>query len=163
MQDINNFSMGNASAFLINEASKIPKNAFILTQNTLMPYFSNDINTYSTPWSPGIYNNLSEFTYIIFQYNSYWATTTQSTPSLQTIAINSLSNGTYSIIASLPSSGIYVLEKNWNGVIIVNNNKLWKQDNFYILIIFISLSDEMYMPVVENSVPIFNIFSFNLS
>ena len=112
MQDINNFSMGNASAFLINEASKIPKNAFILTQNTLMPYFSNDINTYSTPWSPGIYNNLSEFTYIIFQYNSYWATMTQSSPSLQAIAMAGLSNGNYSIIASLPSCGIFVLEQN---------------------------------------------------
>ena len=114
MQDINYFSSCNAATFLINEANKIPKNAFILTQNTLMSYFSNDINTYSTPWSPGIYSNLSKFTYIIFQYNSYWATTTQSTPSLQAIAMNGLSNGTYSIIASFPSSGIFVLEKNKN-------------------------------------------------
>ena len=112
MQDINNFSTSNASAFLSNEANKIPHNAFILTQINLMPYFSNDINTYSTPWSPGIYSNLSKFTYIIFQYNSYWATTTQSTPSLETIAMSALSNGSYSIIAELPSSGIFVLEKN---------------------------------------------------
>ena len=112
MQDINNFYNGNASTFLISEAKKIPENAYILTQNNLMPYFSNDINTYSTPWSPGIYNNLSKFMYLIFQYNTYWATTTQSIPSLQTIAMDGLSNGTYSIIASLPSSGIFVLEKN---------------------------------------------------
>lgn len=112
MQDINNFYTSNASTFLISEAKKIPENAYILTQNNLMPYFSNDINTYSTPWSPGIYNNLSKFTYLIFQYNTFWATTTQSTPSLQTIAMDGLSNGTYSIIASLPSSGIIVLEKN---------------------------------------------------
>ena len=112
MQDINNFSTCNASAFLSNEANMIPDNAFILTQINLMPYFSNDINTYSTPWSPGIYSNLSKFTYIIFQYNSYWATTTQSTPSLETIAMSALSNGSYSIIAELPSSGIFVLEKN---------------------------------------------------
>ncbi len=111
MQSINSFSYGNASAFLHKESLSIPSDAYILTENTLMPYFSNHINTYSTPWSPGIYNNLSRFTYVIFQYNSFWATTTQSTPSLQTIAMNGLTNGTYHIVASLPSSEVFVLER----------------------------------------------------
>ena len=112
MQDINSFSYGNASFFLMNESAHMPSNAYILTENTLMPYFSNHLNTYSTPWSPGIYGNLSKFTYLVFQYNSFWATTSQSVPSLQTIAMDGLSNGTYSIIASLPSAGIFVLERN---------------------------------------------------
>lgn len=112
MQDINSFSYGNTSFFLMKESADIPPDAYILTENTLMPYFSNHLNTYSTPWSPGIYVNLSKFTYLVFQYNSFWATTTQSIPSLQTIAMDGLSNGTYSIIASLPSAGIFVLERN---------------------------------------------------
>ena len=112
MQDINSFSYGNASFFLMNESAHMPSNAYILTENTLMPYFSNHLNTYSTPWSPGIYGNLSKFKYLVFQYNSFWATTSQSVPSLQTIAMDGLSNGTYSIIASLPSAGIFVLERN---------------------------------------------------
>jgi len=112
MQDINSFSCGNASFFLMRESADIPSGAYILTENSLMPYFSNHINTYSTPWSPGIYGNLSKFTYLVFQYGSFWATTTQSTPSLQTIAMDGLSNGTYSIIASLPGAGIFVLERN---------------------------------------------------
>jgi hypothetical protein len=76
-----------------------------------MPYFSNHVNTYSTPWSPGIYGNLSKFTYLVFQYNSFWAITTQSRPPLQTIAMDGLSNGTYRIIASCPDSEILVLER----------------------------------------------------
>lgn len=111
MQDINSYRIGNASTFLIHESNMIPSEAYILTENSLMPYFSNHMNTYSTPWSPGIYGNISRFTYVVLQYNSFWATTTQSVPSLQTIAMTGLANGTYIIIASLPSSGIFVLER----------------------------------------------------
>lgn len=111
MQNINYFSLTGASGFLIKENSLIPSNAYILTENTLMPYFSNHINAYSTPWSPGIYDNLSRFTFLIIQNNSYWATTTQSVPSLQTIAMNGLSNGTYIVISSYPSADILVLER----------------------------------------------------
>lgn len=112
MQNVNYYSINNTSFFLASESSKIPSEAYILTENSLMPYFSNHINTYSTPWSPGIYDNLSRFSYLVIQYNSFWATTTQSLPSLQTIALDGLANGTYSVIASLPSSDVYVLEKN---------------------------------------------------
>ena len=111
MQNINYLVAGNSSTFLIRESSLMPSNAYILTENTLMPYFSNHVNTYSTPWSPGIYGNLSKFTYLVFQYNSFWAITTQSRPPLQTIAMDGLSNGTYRIIASCPDSEILVLER----------------------------------------------------
>lgn len=111
MQNINYYSLSNASSFLIKESADIPSDAYILTENSLMPYFSNHINTYSTPWSPGIYGNLSKFTYIVLQYNSFWATTTMSVPSLQTIAMTGLANGTYGIIAELPGAGIIVMER----------------------------------------------------
>ena len=111
MQDINSFSFGNASFFLMKESADMPSNAYILTENTLMPYFSNHLNTYSTPWSPGIYGNLSKFTYLVFQYNSFWATTSLSVPPIQTIAMTGLENGTYKIVASCPSYEIFVLER----------------------------------------------------
>jgi len=111
MEDINDMHVSGAYAFLINVSNSIPENSYILTENSLMPYFSNHINIYSTPYTPHIYNNLSRFQYIIIQYNSFWATTTISRPSLQEIAYNGLSNGTYHIINEYKSADIFVLER----------------------------------------------------
>ena len=58
MNDIFEQNSNGAASFLINVSRNLPPDSYILTENSLMPYFSNDINAYSTPWSPGYYNIL---------------------------------------------------------------------------------------------------------
>ena len=111
MENINEMHVSGAYSFLANVSNNIPGNSYILTENSLMPYFSNHINIYSTPYTPNIYNNLSRFQYIIIQYNSFWATTTISRPSLQEIAYSGLNNGTYHVIDEYKPADIFVLER----------------------------------------------------
>ena len=98
------------STFLINLSEHIPKNSYILTENNLMPYFSNNIHIYITPYAPSYHNNLSKFQYMIIQYNSFWATT-GGNHSLQSIVNSELENGNYSIIDSYKPGLILVLQR----------------------------------------------------
>ncbi len=98
------------STFLINLSEHIPKNSYILTENNLMPYFSNHIHIYITPYTPSYHNNLSKFQYMIIQYNSFWATT-GGNHSLQNIVNSELENGNYSIIDSYKPGLILVLQR----------------------------------------------------
>ena len=109
MNDIFEQNSGGAASFLINVSSNLPPNSYILTQNSLMPYFSNDINAYSTPWSPGYYNILPEFRYVVIQNNSFWATQ-GGNHSLQIIVNNGLMNGNYTIINRYSPANIMILE-----------------------------------------------------
>ena len=109
MNDIFEQNPNGAASFLINVSHNLPKNSYILTENPLMPYFSNDINVYSTPWSPGYYNMLPEFRYIIIQNNSFWAKM-GGNQSLQSIVNNNLASGNYTIIGTYVPAHIMVLE-----------------------------------------------------
>ena len=113
MNDIFEQNSGGAASFLINVSSNLPPNSYILTQNSLMPYFSNDINAYSTPWSPGYYNILPEFRYVVIQNNSFWATQGEN-HSLQIIVNNGLMNGNYTIINRYSPANIMILENTHN-------------------------------------------------
>ena len=110
MNDIFNENPDGAASFLINVSSNLPHNSYILTENSLMPYFSNDINTYSTPWSPGYYNILSEYRYIVIQNNSLWAKI-GGNQSLQSIVNNSSIISNYIVIDSYAPAHIMVFEK----------------------------------------------------
>ena len=99
-----------AASFLTNVSHNLPPDSYILTQNTLMPYFSNDINIYSTPWSPGYYNMLPEFRYIIIQNNSLWAKI-GGNQSLQSIVNNSSIISNYTVMDSYAPAHIMVFEK----------------------------------------------------
>jgi uncharacterized membrane protein len=109
MNDIYKEKSNNASAFLINLSSQIPANSFILTQNTLMPYFSNHCHVYSTPWSPGYYHNISKFQFIIIQNNSLWARI-GGNYSLQNIYNKEIENGHFIIYKRDVSENIIVLK-----------------------------------------------------
>jgi uncharacterized membrane protein len=109
MNDIFKENPDGAASFLINVSRNLPPDSYLLTENSLMPYFSNDINAYSTPWSPGYYNILPEFRYIVIQNNSSWATY-GGNHSLQNIVNNGLSNGTYTIIDRYAPANIMILE-----------------------------------------------------
>ena len=113
MSDIFEQNSNGAASFLINVSRNLPPDSYILTENSLMPYFSNDINTYSTPWSPGYYNILPEFRYIIIQNNSLWATQ-GGNHSLQIIVNNGITNGNYTIIGSYVPANIMILENTHN-------------------------------------------------
>ena len=109
MNDIFKENPDGAASFLINVSRNLPKDSYILTENSLMPYFSNNINVYSTPWSPGYYNILPEFRYIIIQNNSLWATQ-GGNHSLQLIVNQGLTNGNYTIVDSYAPANIMILE-----------------------------------------------------
>ena len=110
MNDIFNEYPDGAASFLINVSHNLPQNSYILTENSLMPYFSNHFNIYSTPWSPGYYNILPEFRYIVIQNNSLWAEI-GGNQSLQTIVNNSSIISNYIIIDSYAPAHIMVFEK----------------------------------------------------
>ena len=110
MRDIYKEIPNGNVAILINISEHLPKNSYILTENTLMPYFSNDLHIYSTPWTPGYYNNLSKFQYIVIQNNSFWATY-GGNYSLQKIADRELETGNYSVMESYQPGNIMVLQR----------------------------------------------------
>ena len=109
MNDINKEILSGSATYLINMSGHLPKNAYILTENTLMPYFSNHLHVYVSPYTPGYYDNLSEYQYIIIQNNSFWATY-GGNYSLQNIVNNGLTNGNYTIINTYIPGNIMILE-----------------------------------------------------
>ncbi len=110
MNDIFEQNPDGAASFLINVSHNLSPDSYILTENSLMPYFSNDINAYSTPWSPGYYNILPEYRYIVIQNNSFWAKI-GGNQSLQSIVNNSSLISNYSVIDSYAPAHIIVFEK----------------------------------------------------
>jgi uncharacterized membrane protein len=109
MNDINKEIPSGSATYLINMSGHLPKNSYILTENTLMPYFSNHLHVYVSPYTPGYYKNLSKYQYIIIQTNSFWATY-GGNYSLQNIVNNGLTNGNYTIIDSYVPGNIMILE-----------------------------------------------------
>ena len=109
MNDINKEIPSGSATYLINMSGHLPKNAYILTENTLMPYFSNHLHVYVSPYTPGYYKNLSEYQYIIIQTNSFWATY-GGNYSLQNIVDNGLTNGNYTTINTYVPGNIMILE-----------------------------------------------------
>ena len=109
MNDIFELHPDGAASFLINVSRNLPQGSYILTENSLMPYFSDHFNIYSTPWSPGYESVISKFTYIIIQNNSFWAKM-GGNYSLQSIVNNSSVNSNYTLIDSYTPAHIMVLE-----------------------------------------------------
>jgi uncharacterized membrane protein len=95
------------STYLIHESKNMSGNAYILTQNNLMPYFSNHINIYAAPYTPGYYNNISMYQYIVVQNSSIWAKFNGNN-SLNNIANESIENGTFKVVSKF--NGIDILE-----------------------------------------------------
>ncbi|AGO61914.1 DUF2079 domain-containing protein [Ferroplasma acidarmanus] len=109
MNDINKEIPCGSATYLINMSGYLPKNAYILTENTLMPYFSNYLHVYVSPYTPGYYMNLSKYQYIIIQNNSFWATY-GGNYSLQNIVNDGLTNSNYTIIDIYVPGNIMILE-----------------------------------------------------
>ena len=96
-----------SAVFLINVSESLPPNSYILTENTLMPYFSNFLHIYASPYSPGYYNNVSKYQYIIIQNNSVWALQGGS-HSLQNIVNTGIENGEFKLIKEYKTGNIMV-------------------------------------------------------
>ena len=109
MADIFKEHISGAPEFLIRLSGNISQSSYILTENTLMPYFSNHIHIYAAPFTPSYQNNLSEFQYIVIQNNSFWATL-GGNDSLQHIVSNALKNGTFNIVERYNVGNLLVLE-----------------------------------------------------
>ena len=109
MNDIFKEHLSGTPAYLSNLSRAIPQSSYILTENTLMPYFSNHIHIYATPWSPGYYHNISKFQYIVIENNSAWANI-GGNQSLQVIVNTNIENGNFTIVSTYKSGNIMVLE-----------------------------------------------------
>ena len=111
MTDVFEYHMSETPKYLIQLSDNISQSSYILTENPLMPYFSNHIHIYAAPYTPGYYDNLSEFQYIVIQNNSFWATL-GGNHSLQRITDKVLANGNFSIIHTYKPGNILVLQNN---------------------------------------------------
>ena len=109
MNDIFKEHLSGTPAYLSNLSGSIPQSSYILTENTLMPYFSNHLHIYATPWSPGYFQNISRFQYIVIMNNSVWAKI-GGNQSLQHIVNSSLENKTFNIVGQYKRGNILVLE-----------------------------------------------------
>ena len=109
MSDIFNEHISDTPAYLSKLSESIPQSSYILTENTLMPYFSNHLHIYVAPYSSGSSNNLSEFQYIIIQNNSFWAIL-GGNQSLQYIVDHAMKNRSFNIIERYNAGNILVLE-----------------------------------------------------
>ena len=111
MNDIFEEHISAVPEYLTHFSDQIPQSSYILTENTLMPYFSNHLNVYASPYTPGYYNNLSRFQYIVLQNNSAWANI-NGNHSLEVIMKQVLHNGTFSVIDKNSPDGIVILKNN---------------------------------------------------
>ena len=109
INDIFKEHISGTPAYLTRLSGSIPQSSYILTENTLMPYFSNHLHIYASPYSPGYSKNLSEFQYIVIENNSLWARI-GGNQSLQYIVNNTLKNGTFNVIDRYSPGNIVVLE-----------------------------------------------------
>ncbi len=99
-----------ASNFLLEVRKDIPTNAFILTQNNIMPYFSNYLHADSTPYSGTIEPNLGNFSYVVVQPSSSWANYHSVGFSLDSYANSYLQNG-WKIMAEYSDYSILIIKK----------------------------------------------------
>lgn len=100
----------NASIFVENIGKTIPKGAVLVTQNDVYPFFSQNMNSYETPWSPGMNSfNVTKFQFLIANYGSGWVYT--AFPSMYSLINKALNTGQYGVYAS--GYGIIVLEKGY--------------------------------------------------
>ena len=96
--------------FLLEIRRDIPTNAYILTQNNLMPYFSNYLHADSTPYSNTVEPNLGNFSYVIVQSSSSWASFSSVGYSLDSYANSYLQDG-WKITAEYSNYSILIIQK----------------------------------------------------
>lgn len=109
MNDIFKEKISGVPTYLTSLSGNISQSSYILTENSLMPYFSNHVHIYATPFTPGYYSNLYEFKYIIIQNNSFWAII-GGNQSLQQIVNKSLETGSFNVVDRYNAGNILVLE-----------------------------------------------------
>lgn len=103
------------SQFAFNISSRVPSDAYILTQNDVFPLFSANSHSYSTPWSPGYsISDVNKFQYYVASYDSSWVyASTTGSASLYSMVNKALSTGNYGIYAE--GYGLLALEKDYSG------------------------------------------------
>jgi len=96
--------------FILEVRKDIPTNAYILTQNNIMPYFSNYVHADSTPYSNTIGSNLGNFSYVVVQSSNSWANSYSLGSSLNSYANSYLQNG-WKIMAEYSDYSILIIRK----------------------------------------------------
>lgn len=115
MSNFWDLKMTNATGFLLEARDSIPHDSYILTQNNLMPFFSNFENVYSTPGSPGINGNLSKIQFIVAELPNFWATQGGTSLSILELVNNALISDSWGIYAEYGPAGLIILERGYTG------------------------------------------------
>lgn len=109
--------ISNSTQYIIKLESQIPHNSYLITQNEgIFPFFANDPNAYSTPWSPGVnISNINQFQYVIGYYGNSWVYTTNGNePSINEIIKQDLLSGHFEVYAE--GSNVLAISKNYLGL-----------------------------------------------
>ncbi len=115
MSNFWDLKMTNATGFLLEARDSIPHNSYILTQNNIMPFFSNFENAYSTPGSPGINENLSKIQFIVAELPNFWATQSGTSLSILDLVNNALISDSWGIYAEYAPAGLMILKRGFTG------------------------------------------------
>ena len=107
--DIFEEHLSGVPQYLDRLSGNISQSSYILTENSLMPYFSNHLHIYASPYTPDYYKNISEFQYIVIENNSLWAKI-GGNHSLQYIVNSVLKNGSFTVVNRYSPGNIMVLE-----------------------------------------------------
>jgi len=142
LYDVQTYRPTPATDFVFQVRNHIPSNAYILTQNNLMPFFSRFNNVDSTPYSYTVESNLNNFSYLIIETSNNWSTYSSVGFDLARYANTYLQNG-WSVMAEYGEYSILVLQRSstdenkmfipLNGTFHFHLIKSCKEDNNYTL------------------------------
>ena len=110
LPNLRNFEATPATDLIFEIGNELPKNAFLLTQNNLEPYFPSYINVDATPYSPTVVPNVSNFTYLVIETSNFWSSYSPTIPSLYQYTNYYLQHG-WSVFAESGSYSILAIQK----------------------------------------------------
>ncbi len=110
LYDVSTYRTTPATGFIFQVRESMPSNAYILTQNNLMPYFSRFINVDSTPYTCTVEQNLNNFSYLVIQASSPWAEYSSAGFSLDRYANTYIQEG-WNVMAEYGEYSILVIQK----------------------------------------------------
>jgi len=110
LPNLTDFHVTPATSLIFEIGKSLPKNACVLTQNNLEPYFPNYISVDATPYSPTVVPNLDNFTYVVIETSNFWSVYAPTIPSLFQYTNYYLQHGWY-IFAESGNYSILAIQK----------------------------------------------------
>ena len=110
LPNLRNFEVTPATDLIFEIGNELPRNASLLTQNNLEPYFPSYVNVDATPYSPTVVPNVSNFTYLVIETSNFWSSYSPTIPSLYQYTNYYLQQG-WSVLAESGPYSILAIQK----------------------------------------------------